>query len=235
MGLRLSWRIPFQVLAAAGAGSALWFSVYGAVPDGNDVQAPPRPITAADLEVVKTRFVHPKEDGFPSLVVTLRSLSDTAVVLHEAVFENLEVWEFPAPVNPHALGVSWTYQVNLGATETQRVELSQEIPARRADRFSFRLGTSKRIYPYVGHFLYLVDLAVIAKRDREKTPLGTFLARIPQPSDVQAYYNHGASKAELRSLRERARELSAKLASKKAIVDPDARAALRELTNLPAS
>lgn len=169
-----------------------------------------------------------KDDRCAVLDITLRNTGPAPAVVHELVLDDIEVWAFPRTVSPSALPIAATYQADLGASTHTVVRLSQEIRPGEADRFAVQLGTSKPIFPFVGGFLYLFTASLTIDRGRRSTPLGRFLARIPQPMLVRGYHGVGGPDPRVDELVAKAVELES-IIQTGVHVQPSAQAVLNEL------
>jgi hypothetical protein len=202
--------------------------------DGNTVFVnPDGDAEEPDVRIVRLDVTNgdPEGESFPLLDISLENRGGVDALIHEARFEEIRTFEFPAPAAPHAEGISWEYDVNLGTSEAQTERLSQTVPAGGVDRFAIRLGTDNPIYPFVGNFLYLFRLSLVVGSDDTEIEIGQVLVRLPQPVDVDAYTSFGLTDEQLADLKDELRELEGAL-EEKAVVHEDAELAMETIEGL---
>jgi hypothetical protein len=186
----------------------------------------------SDLELVRVDFLHGSDgDRFPMIDVTLRNMGQIAAVIHEFVVNDAETWEFPAPVSPSAMPVSWTFDVDLGRSREQRHRISQVVEGQGADRFAVRLGTSVACYPFVGAFLYTFRASLTVNASRSQVELGHFLVSLPQPMTVMGTFSPGLSRDDARHLKSTLSRLRDQLTDD-TFIDERAREALSEIDEI---
>lgn len=152
------------------------------------------------------------EDRFPRLDVIVRNRGHVAEVIREFAVDHVEMFAFPAPENPSALEVTWTYDLDLSReSHTIRLDPPQVVDGSAATRFQVALGTTEPQYPYRGHWLFLFEARMGFGAPTRTVELGTFLASVPQPMQVAGLYRRGLAAHERHSLREELARLESKL------------------------
>jgi hypothetical protein len=201
----------------------------GVVVDRLRRRAERREAGTALLEISRVDFQRDDESPFPTIDITVRNLRAVACVIKAAEIRDVQLWSFPPHARPSHEPVSWTYDADL-SEPTQCIRLSQVVGPLGADRFAIRCGTTKPVYPYVGHFLYLFAIDLILN-DGERQHLGRFLAHIPQPVIILGLFSAPLSPAEVDDLVGQASALAAQL-TPETRVDPRAKDALAEIKSL---
>jgi len=141
-----------------------------------------------------------RSEEYPIVEFKVRNNTDEVVFIKTAEFKTLNHWNLPKPGTfPNAVPNSWTYDVNIPTNvgETTSRNVSQAISPNSVDRFSFRIGSEDKPYPFIGLFAYLFKIKLIYNEDNKALESPSILVHIPPrmlaamastvPGDVAGY------------------------------------------------
>ena len=147
----------------------------------------PANITLVDLIV--------KQKDIPCIEFKIRNNSDEVVFLKTAEIQVKKQWDIFSPEMPRAIPVTESYDIELSNTigSTVRCNLSQEIKPASVDRFEFTFGSSHAPYPYIGLFLYLLNIKLIYNENNTELEIPKVLMHIQTKMEIQGSFNPGPS------------------------------------------
>ena len=158
-------------------------------------------LSLVDMLVVDT-------DEFPKLEIKVRNNSDGVVFLKRAEITTLGQWDLPATgVYPSPVAVSWTYDVMVPVEGTVSCNIAQVIEPSSVDRFEFRMGSDRAIYPFVGLFAYLLRVKLIYNEDNKEVLTPPALLHIPSSMQPAGLAFGEPTLSELERNRELAQEI----------------------------
>jgi hypothetical protein len=198
----------------------------------------PQPRRHADLQVVDVR-THRDEQFRRTLDVKLRNNGDEVVFVKRADFTVVQRWNIPDPgVFPHAVPVSATYDADL-ASGRASVALSQAVEPNGVDRFVCLVGASSTDpdqdrYPFLGLFLYLVQIELLFNETSERLVLPLTLLELPCPRDFQGLTTVPARRAEIERNKETAIDVRRSIGDD-VVIDPEVMAAVQSWADIDPS
>jgi hypothetical protein len=172
----------------------------------------------------------------PTVDIKVRNPSNNVVLVKSASVEVLKRWDISASGRPSALPISGTYDILLsGAEKEQRtVPISQQIKPKEADRFALSIGSTHAPYPYLGLFLYLIEIRLVYNEDNRELVLPPILLHLQTAMGIRGYFDPGPSDKLIATNKAVAKQVFQNL-PKEAVIQPGIISAIQSWVDAPKS